>query len=527
MTRRLSSTGRPYKTADVRSGPTGGKPPVDAAVDRGPGRVSPGQVPAGFIPARLQARVVTDAFGPGFRTVETEYRDHEPRVEGTVPSWLSGTLIRNGPGRFEVGGERVNHWFDGLGMLRRYAFDGGEVRYTNRFLRSEAHADAISGETGAQFATDTRGWRRFLSWLRTLGPQPTDNANVHVARLDGEYVALTEAPRRVAFDPVTLETRGEFTFDDDITEHLAAAHVRHDPHRGETVGFATQFGLDPKIHVYRLPDGERRRRQVASLDAGGPGYIHDVSVTADRVVLVEPPLDIVPRRVLYPWTEGVFDLLEWNPDRGTRVVVLDRESGAVRLDTTIEPVFVFHHVNAYDDDRAVVLDVVDFADADIVGSMALDELDGSGFPNVPDGRLARYRIDLDSGAVTRERRYDGGMELPRVVRARRGRRHRYAYGQTTDRTGANGLAKVDCKRDRASEWWERSVFVEEPLPVRRPDADTEDDGVVLATALDVDREQSYLLVFDAATLEERARVFLPHPEPFGFHGRFFRDVDGR
>jgi carotenoid cleavage dioxygenase-like enzyme len=151
---------------------------------------------------------------------------------------------------------------------------------------------------------------------------------------------------------------------------------------------------------------------------------------------------------------------------------------------------------------------------------------GPGFPDVPDGRLARYRVSLSGDAVTRERRYDGGMELPRVPREVRGRRHRYAYGQSTDRHGANGLVKIDCENGRAREWWERSVFVEEPLPVRHPEADSEDEGVVLATALDVDREQSYLLVFDAATLEERARVFLPHPEPFGFHGRFFEDAGG-
>jgi len=469
---------------------------------------------------------VTDAFGPGFRTVEREYRDHEPRVEGEIPAWLSGALIRNGPGRFEAGGERLSHWFDGLGMLRRYAFADGEVRYTNRFLRTDAYADAQAGALGGQFATDTGGWRRLVSWLRNRGPEPTDNANVHVARLGGEYVALTEAPRRVAFDPVTLETTGEFDFEDEVTEHLAAAHLAADPHRGETVGFATQFGYNPQIHVYRVPDGERRRRHLASLDAGGPGYIHDVSVTREHVVLVEPPLDIRILRALAPWSEGVFDLMEWRPERGTRVVVLDRESGAVRRDATVEPRFVFHHVNAYDDGGAVVLDVVDFTDASIVGSMTLDELDGPGFPDVPDGRLARYRVSLSGDAVTRERRYDGGMELPRVPREVRGRRHRYAYGQSTDRHGANGLVKVDCENGRAREWWERSVFVEEPLPVRHPEADSEDEGVVLATALDVDREQSYLLVFDAATLEERARVFLPHPEPFGFHGRFFEDAGG-
>jgi len=466
---------------------------------------------------------VTDAFGPGFRTVEHEYRGHEPRVEGSIPAWLSGALVRNGPGRFEVGGERLSHWFDGLAMLRRYAFEDGEVRYTNRFLRTEAYEDALAGRASGQFATDTRGWRRFVSWLRNLGPQPTDNANVHVARLGDEHVALTEAPRRVAFDPQTLETRGPFAFEDDLTEHMAAAHLARDPHRGETFGFAMQFGMNPQIHVYRVPDGEGRRHLLASLDARGPGYIHDISVTRDHVVLAEPPLDIRAWRAFVPWTEGVFDLMEWSPDRGTRLVVLDRETGECVRDVTTDPAFVFHHVNAYDDAGAVVLDLVEFPDADILEAMSLDELDVAGFPDVPDGYLVRYRIDRHGGPVERERLYAGGIELPRVPREFRGRRHRYAYCQTTDRKGANGLVKVDCMRGEATEWLAQSVFVEEPMPVRHPEADAEDDGVVLATALDVDREQSMLLVFDAATLEERARAFLPHPEPFGFHGRFFRD----
>jgi carotenoid cleavage dioxygenase-like enzyme len=463
----------------------------------------------------------------GFRSVDTEYGADSPSIEGSIPSWLSGTLIRNGPGRFEVGGQRLNHWFDGLAMLRRYAIEDGAVSYTNRFLRTEAYADAAAGRTSGQFATDTRGWRRLLAWVRALGPpEPTDNANVHVARIDGEYVALTEAPRRVTFDPVTLETRGPFQFDDDVTEHVATAHLVDDPHRSELVGYATQFGPRPRYNVYRIPAGTRRRRQVASVPARGPGYVHDCSVTEDHVVLVEPPLDLSVARALSPWTEGFLDLLEWHPDRGTRILLVDRDSGDLVQDVTVESVFTFHHVNAYVEDGAVVLDLVDFADASIVDAMSLDVLDGPGFPDAPDGRLARYRIDLDSGAVTRHRRYDGGIELPRVPRGLTGRPHRYAYGQATDRDGANGLVKVDCDAGRAREWWERSLYVEEPVPVQRPGGTAKDDGVVLATAIDAAADRSYLLVFDAATLDELARVTLPHAEAFGFHGRFFPDLSG-
>ncbi|WP_240625292.1 carotenoid oxygenase family protein [Halonotius pteroides] len=460
----------------------------------------------------------------GFQSATTEYDDYRPPVEGTIPAWLSGTLIRNGPGRFRVGEQRVNHWFDGLAMLRRYSFDDGAVRYTNRFLRSDAYADAEAGRLTGQFGTDTRGWRRVLDTLRSFGlPEPTDNANVHVARIDNEYVALTEAPRRVAFAPDTLATRDEFTFDDDLTEHITAAHLVDDPHHEELIGFATQFGIQPQYHIYRVPRGSRRRELITSIDARGPAYIHDCSVTDRHVLLVESPLTLSVLRAMNPFSEGAIDMLGWEPDRPTRLLVVDRESGELVAEPTFEATFCFHHVNAFRDGGEIVLDLIEFPDGDIVGALSMAELDSDGFPDVPDGRLMRYRIDPTTADLDRTRLYAGGMELPRVPRAAVGRRHRYAYGQATDRDGATGLVKVDCETGTAQEWWEESVYLEEPIPIQRPGSDAVDDGVVVATALDATQEQTSLLVFDAETLTLQARVALPHVEPFGFHGRFFPD----
>lgn len=462
--------------------------------------------------------------GAGFHSLTTEVHDHHPTIEGTIPDWLSGTLIRNGPACFEVGDRRVNHWFDGLAMLRRYAFDDGSLRYSNRFLRTDAYAEAMDGRLTGQFGTDTRGWRRILETVTSLGiPDPTDNANVHVARIDGEYVALTEAPRRIAFDPETLETRGHFRFHDDLPEHITTAHFVDDPHQDELVGFATQFGLKPQYHLYRLPTGSRTREIIASIDANGPAYIHDCSITANHVIIVESPLILSVFRALNPFAEGAIDMLDWQPERDTRVLVVDRNTGDIVADPTFESAFTFHHVNAYVDGGTIVLDLVEFPNGDIVDTMSLSELDG-GFPNVPDAHLMRYRINPDSNTISRTRLYDGAMEMPRVARSVIGRRHRYAYGQVTDRTGANGLVKVDCETGTAREWWKRSVYIEEPIPVQHPDADTEDEGVVLVTALNLQRERTELMIFDAATLDVQARAILPHAEPFGFHGRFFQGV---
>ena len=76
-------------------------------------------------------------------------------MTGEVPAWLTGALVRVTPALFEVGERRVAHWFDGLAMLNRFGFAGGEVSYRNRFLDSAAYRDARAGEiTHSGFATD-------------------------------------------------------------------------------------------------------------------------------------------------------------------------------------------------------------------------------------------------------------------------------------------------------------------------------------------------------------------------------------
>ena len=60
-------------------------------------------------------------------------------LTGKFSEWLSGTLIRNGPAKFEAGGVRVVHWFDGVAMLEGFNFNNGNVSYVNRFLRTDPY----------------------------------------------------------------------------------------------------------------------------------------------------------------------------------------------------------------------------------------------------------------------------------------------------------------------------------------------------------------------------------------------------
>ncbi|MES3517525.1 MAG: carotenoid oxygenase family protein [Natronomonas sp.] len=463
------------------------------------------------------------AYELGFQSLDVELSNRRLPVDGEIPSWLSGALIHNGPGRFEIGGERVTHWFDGLGMLRRYGFEDGSVYFSNRFLRTDARRRALDGDRSGEFATAPGLIELATRWIRSLGPpEPTDNANVHVARFDDRFVALTEAPRAVEFDPNSLETRGAFEFTDDIETHLRTAHLASCPD-GTAVGLGLRFGRTSRYHVFEIPPNSTERNLLATIPADGPGYVHDIAATAEHVVFVEPPLRIALSRVLKPGNDGLLDALVYDDTRQSRIVVVDRADGSVVVDETIDPFFVFHHINAYEAADRIVLDSVTFEDADILDALTLDALGGDAFELAPPGQYERFEIGLD-GSISRRRCHTGGLELPTVTQSVRGRKHRYVYAQATDRQGANGLLKFDSRTESATEWWSNGVYVEEPQMIQRPDAEGPDDGVVLAPALDTDAKRTTLLVFDAETLSLRARAPLPHAVPFGFHSRFFEDL---
>lgn len=46
---------------------------------------------------------------------------------GSIPTWLQGTLLRNGPGLFSVGDSEYNHWFDGLSLIHSFTFSDGKT----------------------------------------------------------------------------------------------------------------------------------------------------------------------------------------------------------------------------------------------------------------------------------------------------------------------------------------------------------------------------------------------------------------
>jgi beta,beta-carotene 9',10'-dioxygenase len=458
-------------------------------------------------------------FALGFTSQEEEAAVDSLPVSGRLPAWLTGGLVRVTPAKLEVGDRRVDHWFDGLAMLNRFGFAGGQVSYKSRFIRSRAYEKARDGELMGGFATDP--CRSIFKRVQAIfSPDFTDNPNVNLARIGDRYIAMTETPLPVEFDPETLDTIGHLEQADRLRAHVSTAHPHHDAKRGELVNYVARFSRVSEYVLFGLPVGSSARRVIARLPVERPAYMHAFGMSGRYLILAEYPLRVNPLKLAFsgkPFIENY----SWRPDEATRFRVFDRASGELRGSYETDAFFCFHHVNAFDRDGELVLDLIAYDDSSIIDSLYLDEHGPRG--SIPPTELRRYTIDLGGGGVRREQLAEGTVELPRIDYGRRNTRdYRFAYFAGADGGWLDRLVKVDVGDGTRKEWSEPGCYPGEPVFVRRPDASGEDDGVVLSVVLDSSAGRSFLLVLDAAGFEELARAEAPHHIPFGFHGQYFR-----
>jgi beta,beta-carotene 9',10'-dioxygenase len=464
------------------------------------------------------------ALGPalGFQTLERETTIDDLELTGELPTWLAGSLLRTGPARFEAGDRQMRHWFDGLAMLHRFTIGDGHVSYGNRFLESRAYRAAR--EQGrmvyGEFATDPcRSLFKRVQTLFSPGAAFTDNANVNVTKLGERFIAMTETPLPVQFDARTLKAAGVRPYE--APGQLSTAHPHMNRADGGMLNYAANLGPRSSYRFFELAPRARKPRIVASVPVKEPAYMHSFGLTERFFVLIEFPLVVNPLALALsrrPYIENY----RWKPELGTRFTLIDRYSGQATSGFHTDACFAFHHVNSYEEDGEVVVDVCAFPDSGIVEDLYLERL-RKGKP-ISTAALTRFRLRPSDRSVSSERLSEQNIELPRINYSRCNERpYRYVWGNGSGPHGwLEQIVKIDTAEGSSSYWKAEGCFPGEPVFVARPGAEREDDGVLLSVVLDGDAARSFLLVLDASDLNELARAEVSHHIPFGFHGQFAR-----
>lgn len=445
--------------------------------------------------------------GP-FAPVTDERDDTDLRVRGTLPPGLRGAFLRNGPNQRWAPLGRY-HLFDGDGMVHGVTFDGeGGARYANRWVRS------------AGFEAEEAAGRSLFGGLSELHLPPEDvlatvgpvknTANTHVVRHADRILALMEGCPPVELAP-DLSTVGSYDFAGALRGSMTA-HPKVDPATGEMVF----FGYSPVAPYLRVhaADADGALTWSTVVELPGPVMMHDFVVTETRVVLFDLPA-VFDLHALLAGDPGIY----WDPDRGSRIGVLDRGApGDTVTWVETDPFWVFHFLNAHDDGDGVV---VTGCRAERLNTSFEEGGLGERVPPL----LHRWRVDPVAGKVIDEPLDDRPTDFPRVADAVAGRDHRYGYTSRSrsweaDIARFDGVLKHDLATGTTTEHGYGNVVAGEVVPAADPADPSEDGGWLLTFAHDLDADESAVVVLDAATLEETARVHLPRRVPFGFHGSF-------
>ena len=273
---------------------------------------------------------------------------------GRVPDFVRGTYYLNGPARFSRGGLRYRHWLDGDGMVCSLRFGEGRVRFTSRFVRGEKlRAEEEAGRPvfrafGTSFESD-------LLKRRVMLESPL---NVSVYEFAGRLLAFGEQGLPVELDPLTLETRGEFNFGGALNDVSPfAAHPKFDRATGEMFNFGVAFSArEPALHLYHFDArgtlGSRRR-----IPLDYPCSLHDFGLSPEYAVFYLSPY-LLDMRALVLGGRTLLDSLHWEPERGSRLLVVSRETGREVARVPVGRRHCLHFVNCFEEGGRLFVDVL-------------------------------------------------------------------------------------------------------------------------------------------------------------------------
>ncbi|MDZ7785342.1 MAG: carotenoid oxygenase family protein [Halioglobus sp.] len=424
-----------------------------------------------------------------------EERDVEGlAVSGELPQSLHGLYVRNGSNQEDIG-----HWFNGHGMLHGVRFQNGEASlYRNRYVRTKL----------------------FLN--PDLAPNPTDieanPSNVSVIHHGGKLLSLGEVGLPYEIGSDSLETAGSYDFDGALNGWMTA-HPKIHPDTGELLFFGYSVVNAPYLTYYRA-NAAGEIVQAEHITVPAPVMMHDFAATENYVLFYDLP-------VVFSLDEAIAGNplpFGWDPDHIPRIGIMPQRGGDNDVIWfPIDPCFVFHTLNAYEDPgnpREIVLHA-----SRLDAPFWEDNVQDFSRPSW----LYEWRFNLDTGSlVSAGRLLDAPFDFGQVNRNVWGKPYRYGYGldfseRSTSEAPAQpvGIQRYD-RHDGTSTQLnlkERDLVPDEALFVPAG-AGGEDSGYLLSYAFNRRTATTDLLIIDAADIAAGpvATVHLPERVPHGFHG---------
>jgi carotenoid cleavage dioxygenase-like enzyme len=454
-----------------------------------------------FIPTTAVNPYLDGNFAPVRQEITTETLP----VVGQLPPELSGMFVRNGPNpQWPPIGQY--HWFDGDGMLHGVEIQDGKATYRNRYIQTKGWK--IEHEAGKAI------------WSGLMEPPQMDNphgaykntANTALIWHAGKMLALNEggAPHYISLPE--LGTIGEYNYNGKLVSSFTA-HPKVDPVTGEMMFFGYSFA--PPYLQYSIVSATGELLQTVPIDLPMPVMMHDFAITENYTIFMDLPLTMSSERA-----QRGEPILMFESDRPSRFGIVPRYGNNSNIRWfECSPCYVFHTLNAYEENNEVVLIGCRMSSTTI---LSLEDSQSDPHGNIP--RLHEWRFNLQTEKVQETQLNDVPAEFPRINENFLGKKTRYGYaGKIANQPLPlfDGLIKYDLSTGKSqTHEFGKGRYGGEAVFAPRPSATHEDDGWLITFVYDESSHTSELVVVDAQDLSSQpvARVIIAQRVPYGFHG---------
>lgn len=492
-----------------------------------------------------------DQFLSGYESnfIERAYWIDREHIEGVIPKGLQGTLCRNGPGLFEIGGTPIPMPFDGDGRVSTFSFDGSsKVFFASRFVRTEGFVKEQSAGKMMYRGAFSVGNPSGGFFFNPLDFSVKGVANTGVLHWANKLLALYERDLPYELSPPDLKTKGPV----DITgsgepggglpyfgAHYRILNESDGSRRLIAFNAAEMGGVNSRINIWEFDEHYRMlHRTTRDIPEAAWGFFHDLVVSENYYILLENPIRLDIKDLLTKYMFGkacIAECLKFDDSKRTRIHIFPRPgrnnpSGPeqARVFTCPNPFFSFHHGNAFEtEDNKLIIDTVgmhdgiDFGANFETGIRYYDNQEGR-------GTLTRLTLDLATSTVAQKKLLTRSVEFPSVSPkvVAKAHTHVYVVGSRYGECDGWGPPQVISKvtiseQNEASEIVYdpgRYSFAQEPIFVPCPNAQREDDGWVLVMEYNSLDKRSDLVILNAKDLSVQAKIKLPHALPYGLHG---------
>ncbi|NXA74569.1 BCDO2 oxygenase, partial [Thryothorus ludovicianus] len=295
---------------------------------------------------------------PLVQSVEETPQPIPAKIKGHIPKWINGNLLRNGPGKFEFGNDKFNHWFDGMALLHQFQLAHGTVTYRSRFLQSSS------------FLRNSQHSRIVASEFGTLAmPDPCKS-------LFGRFLSRFEPPPlpRAAPSGSSALTENLWHLQVDWSKFIAVNGATAHPHYeadGTTYNMGNSYGKHgSSYNIIKVPpqesghgdtlEGATVLCSIPPMDRTKPSYYHSFGMTENYIIFIEQPLKLNLLKIITSKLCGkaIYDGISWEPQHNTHFHVVNKHTGEVlRGQWSSKPFVSFHQINAFEERGCVVLDL--------------------------------------------------------------------------------------------------------------------------------------------------------------------------